>query len=297
MNLYVITGPTASGKTAMSIELAERIGGEIINADSMQIYKYMDIGTAKPTVGERRAVPHHLIDIVHPSESYSVADYCDEARRCIDGIVQRGKIPILVGGTGLYIDSVVYNINYSPVRADESYRSMMNEEADRLGNEYIYNKLRKIDPQSAEKIEMNDRRRIIRALEVYRLTGETQTEHKIRSRQTPPPHSAKIYAINTDRQILYDRINKRVDIMFERGLADEVKALVEMGIDRETTAMQAIGYKEVLHYLDGDISLEEAKEIIKQSSRRYAKRQLTWFRRNDDIEWVESVKDCESSPQ
>ncbi|OQB14010.1 MAG: tRNA dimethylallyltransferase [Firmicutes bacterium ADurb.Bin193] len=284
--LIVITGPTASGKTAYSVEMAQKIGGEIINADSMQIYKHMDIGTAKPSMEERGGIPHHLMDIVEPWENYSVAQYCKEAHRCIAQIHDSGKIPILVGGTGLYIDSVVYNIEYGEGGADEEFRREMKQLASERGNEYILNMLEKVDPQSAAKIHLSDTKRIIRALEVYHLTGETITEQNKKSRLKKSPYDAKIYAIEMERQELYRRINARVDMMFEAGLTDEVKRLLGMGVSEKATSMQAIGYKETAEYLRGEASFSDAVEKIKRNTRRYAKRQLVWFRRNSGINWV-----------
>ena len=284
--LIVITGPTASGKTAMSIEMAQKLGGEIINADSMQVYKYMDVGTAKPDMEERAGIPHHLIDVIEPTDSFSAAQYTQMAHRCIAEVHGKGKIPILVGGTGLYIDSVVYNINYGDSSADEALRRRLNGMADDMGNEHLHKMLAEIDPQSAEKIHPSDRKRIVRALEVYYHTGETMTEQKRKSRSEGIPYSAELYAIDTDRALLYERINKRVDIMLESGLIDEVKRLTDMGVNREMTSMQGIGYKELIRYLDGEISIDTAIGMIKQGSRRYAKRQLTWFRRNHDIIWI-----------
>jgi len=291
--LVVITGPTASGKTALSIETAQKIGGEIVNADSMQIYKYMDIGTAKPTIEERSGIPHYLIDEIEPTDNFSVAQYCEKAREYIDLIHKKGKIPILVGGTGLYIDSVVYNIKYGDGGADENYRNMLNDLADKNGNEYIYEMLKKIDLECAMKLHIADRRRIIRALEVFHTTGETITEQKRKSRLVPTTYETKIFATNMDREVLYQRINKRVDIMLEMGLVQEVENLLKMGISENTTAMQGIGYKEILAYLKGNMPLDEAVEMIKQGSRRYAKRQLTWFRRNNDIKWINPLESIE----
>lgn len=291
--LIVITGPTASGKTALSIETAQKIGGEIVNADSMQIYKYMDIGTAKPTMEERSGIPHYLIDEIEPTNSFSVAQYCDRAREYIDLIHKNGKIPILVGGTGLYIDSVVYNIKYGEGGADENYRNELNALADKNGNEYIFEMLKTIDPECAQKLNIADRRRIIRALEVFHTTGETITEQKRKSRLVPTIYETKMFATNMDREILYQRINKRVDVMLEMGLVQEVENLLKMGINENTTAMQGIGYKEILAYLKGNVTFDEAVEQIKQGSRRYAKRQLTWFRRNNDIKWVNPLESIE----
>ena len=288
-DLIVITGPTASGKTAMSVEVAKVLGAEIVNADSMQIYKYMDIGTAKPTVEERQGIPHHLIDIVNPDEQFSVARYCECAKQAIDSIHAKGKPVVMVGGTGLYVDSLVNNIQFSEIEPDEEYRTKMDALAEEKGNEHIYNMLMEIDPDSAKKISVSDRKRIIRALEVYHLTGKTITWHNEQSRSVPSPYNTTMFAIDLDREVLYDKINRRVDIMMDMGLLEEVKSIINMGIGKDTTAMQAIGYKEIAQYLDGEITLEEAVDKIKQGSRRYAKRQLTWYRRNEKVNWVKSI--------
>ena len=288
-DLIVITGPTASGKTAMSVEVAKVLGAEIVNADSMQIYKYMDIGTAKPTVEERQGVPHHLIDIVNPDEQFSVARYCQCAKQAIDSIHAKGKPAVMVGGTGLYVDSLVNNIQFSEIEPDEQYRTKMDLLADEKGNGHIYNMLMEIDPGSAKKISVSDRKRIIRALEVYHLTGKTITWHNEQSKSVPSPYNTTMFAIDVEREVLYDKINRRVDIMMNMGLLEEVKSIIDMGIGKDTTAMQAIGYKEIVQYLDGEITLEEAVDKIKQGSRRYAKRQLTWYRRNEKVNWVKSI--------
>lgn len=288
-DLIVITGPTASGKTALSVELAKILDGEIVNADSMQIYKYMDIGTAKPTLSERQGIPHHLIDIVNPDEPFSVARYCECANKVIEDIHLRGKIPVMVGGTGLYVDSLVNNIKFSEIEPDDEYRNEMEHLADEKGNEYIYKMLCDIDPESASKIKVADRKRIIRALEVYHLTGKTITWHNEQSRSVPSPYNTTMFAIDIDRELLYDKINRRVDIMIADGLVDEVKNIMDMGIQSDATSMQAIGYKEIVEYLEGHITLDEAIDKIKQGSRRYAKRQLTWFRRNEKIHWISSI--------
>ena len=288
-DLIVITGPTASGKTAMSVEVAKVLGAEIVNADSMQIYKYMDIGTAKPTVEERQGVPHHLIDIVNPDEQFSVARYCQCAKQAIDSIHAKGKPAVMVGGTGLYVDSLVNNIQFSEIEPDEQYRTKMDLLADEKGNGHIYNMLMEIDPGSAKKISVSDRKRIIRALEVYHLTGKTITWHNEQSKSVPSPYNTTMFAIDVEREVLYHKINRRVDIMMDMGLLEEVKFIIDMGIGKDTTAMQAIGYKEIVQYLDGEITLEEAVDKIKQGSRRYAKRQLTWYRRNEKVNWVKSI--------
>lgn len=286
MRLIVIAGPTASGKTALAVRIAQRHGGEIVNADSMQVYKYMNIGTAKPDISERGGIPHHLMDIVDPHDSFSVSRYCELAHKYIKDITDRGKLPILVGGTGLYIDSVVNNIIFSDVPSDKEYCALLEQQAKKHGNEYIYKMLQIIDPTAAEKIAVNDIKRIIRALEVYKTTGKTITEHKAASRSVPSPYRAEYFALDTDRGELYDKINRRVDIMFDKGLAAEVESLLKMGVSKECTAMQAIGYKETAAYINGECTLDEAKDAIKQGSRRYAKRQLTWFRANKNIKWL-----------
>ena len=273
----------------MSVELAKRLGAEIVNADSMQIYKYMDIGTAKPDMEERQGIPHHLIDIVEPDEQFSVARYCECAKEAIDFVHTKGKPVVMVGGTGLYVDSLVNNIQFSEIDADEEYRKKMDALAEELGNEHIHNMLMEIDPKSGAKIATADRKRIIRALEVYHLTGKTITWHNEQSRSVPSPYNTTMFAIDVDREVLYDKINRRVDIMIENGLVDEVKSIINKGIKKESTAMQAIGYKEIAEYLDGKIPLEEAIDKIKQGSRRYAKRQLTWYRRNEKINWVKNI--------
>lgn len=286
MDLIVITGPTASGKTSYAISYALQNNGEIINADSMQVYKYMDIGTAKPTMEERQGVPHHMLDVCDPRVNFSVATYCEMAHKCIEDVSKRGKLPILVGGTGLYIDSVVNNITFSHIPSDREYCNLLYDEAKNNGNEYIYKKLQTIDKTAADKIEINDTKRIVRALEVYHTTGKTISWHKQHSRINPSPYNAKIYAFDIERDVLYDRINKRVDIMLELGLVVEVKRLLEMGVTKDCTSMQGIGYKEIVMYLEGLISFDMAVEMIKQGSRRYAKRQLTWFRANKNINWM-----------
>lgn len=273
----------------MSVELAKILDGEIVNADSMQIYKYMDIGTAKPTVVERQGIPHHLIDIVNPDEQFSVARYCECAKDAIDSIHAKGKPVVMVGGTGLYVDSLVNNIQFSEIDADEKYRGEMYALAEEKGNAYLHKMLADIDPESAAKIAVEDRKRIIRALEVYHLTGKTITWHNQQSRSIPSPYNTTMFAIGIDREVLYDKINRRVDIMIGSGLVDEVKSIINMGITKDSTAMQAIGYKEIVEHLEGITTLEEAVDKIKQGSRRYAKRQLTWFRRNDKIHWVKNI--------
>ncbi|MBQ3573000.1 MAG: tRNA (adenosine(37)-N6)-dimethylallyltransferase MiaA [Clostridia bacterium] len=284
--IVCIVGPTASGKTAHAIDVARKNDGEIVSCDSMQIYKYMDIGTAKPTQEERQAVPHHMIDFADPNEDYSVADFVIKARLCIDDIISRGKLPVLCGGTGLYIDSVVNQIEYPKEMRDDEYRAELWKVAESEGNEVLHNMLREIDEVAAENIHPNNTKRVIRALEICKTSGMTKTEADKLAVATPV-YDAEMIGLNMDRARLYDRINRRVDMMIEEGLLDEVKRLIDMGVRRNSTAMQAIGYKELLLYIDGKCSLDESVEKIKQESRRYAKRQLTWFKRNKNIVWIE----------
>lgn len=283
--ILAITGPTASGKTALSIEMAKRYNGEVVSCDSMQIYKYMDIGTAKPTKEEMCGIPHYMIDEISPDESFSVVQYAERAREYIDDILRRGKLPVLVGGTGLYLDSVINNTKFSEAECDERYREELYALAQKKGNGAVHKLLEEIDKDSAEKIHENNLRRVIRALEIYKTTGKTMTEVNLDSRQEPI-YDSLIIGLSMDREVLYDRINKRVDIMLSQGLLKEVEEILNRGIDKNSTAMQAIGYKELISYFDGNISKEEAVEKIKQESRRYAKRQLTWLRRNDKINWL-----------
>ncbi len=280
--VYVIAGPTASGKTALSIALAEGVGGEIVSADSMQLYRGMDIGTAKATAEERAAVPHHMLDVADPGESWSVAKYVEAAAACCEDILSRSRIPVITGGTGLYIDSLLSGRSFAESEAPELRKSLY-EEYDRCGGDAMLERLQNIDPERAGKLAPTDRRRIVRALEVHALTGMTITEHDALTRAMPPRYEAvKIVLGFADRAVLYERIDRRVDGMIKAGLFDEVRALLSRGIDPDCTAMQAIGYKESALYLKGDLSREEAAAQIKQASRRYAKRQMTWFRRWND---------------
>ena len=283
--IYGVVGPTASGKTAYAIELAKKCGGEVISCDSMQIYRHMDIGTAKPTKYEMDGIPHHMIDIAEPWENYSVARFVTEARSCIDDVLARGRVPILCGGTGLYFDSVIKNIDFAENESAPEYRSELQKAAEEHGNEYVHNMLKKVDPKSAEAVHPNNLKRVIRALEIYKTTGKTKTELD-RESVRESLYNAEIYGLNRPREELYERINKRVDIMLENGLLDEVKNLLEMGISRDATSMQAIGYKELVEYFEGRCTLDAAIDKIKQESRRYAKRQLTWFKRNNEIIWL-----------
>lgn len=279
--LVIIAGPTASGKTALSVELAKRMNGEIISADSMQIYKFMDIGTAKPSAEERGGIPHHLIDIVDPRDNFSLADYCEYAHKVIKDVHQRGKLPIMVGGTGLYIDTVAENILLGEAPENREVRTELEELARLQGNAALHKLLKECDPENYEKLHQNDTKRIIRALEVYRVTGKTIGDYNRQSKKTPQIYKPLRFMINWDRAVLYDRINRRVDLMMHQGLLDEVKACLAMGLDEKNTSMQAIGYKELVGFLNGEDSLEDAVEKIKTESRRYAKRQITWFKRKE----------------
>ena len=282
--LVVVAGPTATGKTRLGILLAQALDGEIVSADSMQVYRRMDIGTAKATAEERAAARHHMLDVAEPWESYSVSRYVEEAARCCDDILARGKLPILVGGTGLYIDSLLSGRDFAGrSEGDESLREELNARWDAEGGEALLAELRSFDPERAAKLLPSDRRRIVRAIEIYRLTGETISAHDARTRALPPRYeAARIHLDYRSRAALYARIDARVDAMIESGLFEEVAALLAEGVPPDSTAMQAIGYKESAAALRGEISRAEAVELIKLSSRRYAKRQLTWFSRTED---------------
>ena len=286
--VVVICGPTASGKTSLSIELAKRINGEIISSDSMQIYKNMDIGTAKPTVKEMQGIKHYLLDFVEPNQRYSVAEFKNDAEKAIDEILAKGKTPIVVGGTGLYIDSLIYGIEYPSFELDEEYRKELEELVNKQGLEKLYEKEKKIDPQAMEKISPNDQKRILRVLEIYHATGKTKTEQEKESRKNGVKYDYKVFAINMDREKLYERINKRVEIMIEKGLIAEVENLLKK-YNKFPTAMQGLGYKEVVEYLQGKTTKEEMIEKIKQESRRYAKRQITWFKKNKQTIWIDGL--------
>lgn len=289
--VIVIVGPTASGKTALSIELAKKIDGEIISCDSMQIYKDMNIGSAKPTIEEMQGIKHYMLDIAEPTERFSVAEYKKRSEEAIDEILQKGKVPIIVGGTGLYANSLIYNIEYNEIMPDEEYRKNLMKIAETEdGLATLYEKARSIDPVAMEKISSNDKKRIIRVLEIKHSTGKNKTELELESRKNEVKYEYKVFAINMPREILYDRINKRVDIMIENGLIDEVENIIEK-YKEFPTAMQAIGYKEIVMYLKGELTKQEAIEKIKQESRRYAKRQITWFKKIEDIKWIDGLKD------
>ncbi len=289
--LVVVCGPTASGKTALAVDLALRFGGEVISADSMQIYKGMEIASAKPAEAEKKGVPHHLMDFLEPTRAFSVADYAVLARKAIADIRERGKLPILCGGTGLYINTVVDNIEFDDTGSDPAYRSELIGIAKEKGAAYLREMLREIDPQSAGELHENNQKRIIRALEVYKLSGKTMTQLKAESRLHPSPYELCMMMIDYERSALYERIDRRVDIMLEAGLIDEAREFFTH--PDYPTAAQAIGYKELRPYLDGVESLEECVERLKRETRHYAKRQLTWFRKDDRIERIPADKDTE----
>lgn len=282
--VVVIVGPTASGKTAVSIELAKKINGEIISADSMQIYKYMDIGTAKPTLDEMQGIKHYMLDVVMPDETFNVAKYKSMAESAIEEILKKGKVPIIVGGTGLYINTLVDGIEFADVPCDEEYRNELIEKGYREGAMSIYKELEKVDSESAKKIDPNNIRRVARALEIYKVTGKTKTQLDIESRKEVK-YDYRLFGMEWDRETLYNRIDLRVDKMIEAGLIDEVRNVTEK-FKISNTAVQGLGYKEVIEFLNGNISYEEMIEKLKLETRHYAKRQLTWFRKDKRIKWI-----------
>ena len=289
-NVIVIAGPTATGKTALSVRLAQELDGEIISADSIQIYKKLDIGSAKPTKSEKMGIPHYLMDFVEPCGAYSVADYVKDAKEKIDDIISRGKTPIMVGGTGLYISSVVDNVTFSESETDFSVRNRLLDELEKIGPEEMHKRLEKVDPASANAIHPNNTKRVIRALEIFETTGKTRTENEEISKINKSPYNFCLIALTCERELLYERINKRVDIMVENGLFREVSDLLSQGVDRDAQSMQGIGYKEAVMAVLGEISVDEAIELIKKNSRNYAKRQLTWFRRGN-YTWFDCLDD------
>ena len=284
--IICIAGPTASGKTALAVELAQEYGGEVVSCDSMQVYKRMDIGTAKPTPEERQGIPHHMIDVAEPWEDYSVSRYCQEATAVVEDILARGKTAIIAGGTGLYMDSLIRGNDFAPFPST-GVRERLEAEADRVGMEALLQRLREIDPEAAERLHLSDRKRIIRALEVYLETGETITAHDARTRLRPPKYRAYTIGLTfRDRADLYERIDCRVDTMVGQGLLQEVEALLKSGLPETATALQAIGYKQFLSVYRGDTPARDAVAEVKLRSRQYAKRQLTWLRRKEDIHWI-----------
>ena len=290
-NIICIAGPTASGKTALAVELAKELNGEVVSCDSMQVYKRMDIGTAKPTAEEMQGIPHHMLDVAQAWEDFSVSRYCNQAAPIVDDIIAQGKTAIIAGGTGLYMDSLIRGNNFAPFPST-GVREALEARAEAEGIQPLLEELAQVDPESTGRLHPSDRKRIIRALEVYRETGITITEHNRRTREVPPKYRPVWLGLDfSDRAALYRRIDRRVEAMLEAGLLEEIRSLLESGIPESCTAMQAIGYKEFLPVLRGERALCDAAAEVRQSSRRYAKRQLTWFRRNQAIHWIVREED------
>ena len=290
-NIICIAGPTASGKTALAVELAKELNGEVVSCDSMQVYKRMDIGTAKPTVEEMQGIPHHMLDVAQAWEDFSVSRYCNQAAPIVDDIIAQGKTAIIAGGTGLYMDSLIRGNNFAPFPST-GVREALEARAEAEGIQPLLEELAQVDPESTGRLHPSDRKRIIRALEVYRETGITITEHNRRTREVPPKYRPVWLGLDfSNRAALYRRIDRRVERMLEAGLLDEIRSLLESGIPETCTAMQAIGYKEFLPVLRGERGLCDAAAEVCQSSRRYAKRQLTWFRRNPNMHWIVREED------
>lgn len=284
--LIVLTGPTAVGKTELSINLAKAVNGEIISADSIQVYKGMDIGSAKITPDEMQGINHYLIDILEPAEEFNIHLFKTLTLKAMDEIYAKNKIPIIVGGTGFYIQSVIYDIDFCDTEADNSYRETLETIAKNKGNLYLHEMLRKVDNKSADAIHPNNVKRVIRALEYYNQTGQPISEHNTVQKNNSSPYNFAYFVLNDKRELLYERINKRVDTMFENGLIQEVKELLNSGCNKDMVSMQGIGYKEVVEYLEGKLSLDETKELIKKNTRHFAKRQLTWFRREKEVNMI-----------
>lgn len=284
--LIILTGPTAVGKTQISIRLAKCIGGEIISADSMQVYRHMDIGSAKIKPEEMEGIPHHLIDVLEPEEEFNVVAFQTMAKQAMDIIYERGKIPIVVGGTGFYIQALLYDIDFSKEQGDKTYRKELERQAKEKGSAWLHSMLYKLDEKAAEEIHPNNTKRIIRALEYYHLTGQKISEHNARERAKCSPYLSAYFVLNDERRQLYERIDRRVDKMMDEGLLDEVRKLKAMGMYEKMVSMQGLGYKELLAFLDGKLSLEEAVYIIKRDTRHFAKRQITWFKRERDVIWL-----------
>ena len=285
-SIICIAGPTASGKTALAVALAKDLNGEVVSCDSMQVYRHMDIGTAKPTLAERQGIPHHMIDVAEPWEDFSVSRYCEMAAPIVDDILARGKTAIIAGGTGLYLDSLIRGNAFAPFPST-GVREKLEAQADAEGMEAMLSRLRAVDPDSAARLHLSDRKRILRALEVYLETGETITEHNRKTQALPSRYTPLWLGLDfTERSELYRRIDLRVGRMLELGLVEEIQGLLTSGIPEKATALQAIGYKEFVDALDGRCTIEEAADQVRQSSRRYAKRQLTWFRRNQRMHWI-----------
>lgn len=285
--LIILAGPTASGKTSVSIDLAKRLNGEIISADSMQVYKYMDVGTAKISRGEMCGIKHHLIDVLDPKEDFNIVKFQNMVKIAIKEITKRGHLPIIVGGTGFYIQSIIYDIDFDNEEDNTSIREEIEREYESLGADYMYERLKKIDSISAQNIHKNNKKRIIRAIEYFMINNAPISSHNETQRNKTSPYDFSFFVLNPPRDILYERINQRVDIMVEKGLLKEVKSLKQMGLSKHNISMQGIGYKEIIEYLEGDVSLETAIENIKQNTRHMAKRQVTWFKREKDVIYID----------
>jgi tRNA dimethylallyltransferase len=285
--MIILTGPTAVGKSALSVELAKKINGAVISADSMQVYRHMDIGSAKVMPEEMQGITHYMIDELEPDEEFHVVRFTTMAKEYLKEIYAAGKIPIIAGGTGFYIQALLYDIDFTEQQCDEAYRRQLEEQAKEHGAGYLHEMLRKVDPASAEAIHANNVKRVIRALEFYHLSGQKISEHNETERQKQSPYNFAYFVLNDERAKLYERIDKRVDAMIAAGLVNEVQKLKDMGCSREMVSMQGLGYKEILAYLDGEYTLEEAVYIIKRETRHFAKRQLTWFKRERDVIWLD----------
>ena len=288
--LVVLTGPTAVGKTKLSIALAKALDGEIISADSMQVYKHMDIGSAKITETEMDGVPHHLIDVLSPFEEFHIVRFQELAKKAMEDIYSRGRIPVFVGGTGFYIQAVTKDIDFTEGEEDKTYREELSRLAEEKGNEFLHEMLRAVDKKSAEEIHANNIKRVIRALEFYKENGFPISHHNEEQKQNETPYNLAYFVLNAPRELLYERIDRRVDEMMKNGLVEEVQKLKDMGCRREMTSMQGLGYKEILSFLEAEVPLEEAVRILKRDTRHFAKLQLTWFRRESDVIWVDKDK-------
>ncbi len=285
--MIIIAGPTAVGKTALSIELAKAINGAVISADSMQVYKGMDIGSAKVTKEEMQGVDHYLIDIIDPTDTWNVTEFQKRAKEALDEIYRKGQIPVIAGGTGFYVQALLYDIDFTSEDEDMHFRKQMENFAKENGNHALHERLKSVDPKAAEEIHENNVKRVIRALEFYEKTKTPISEHNEQQRQNESPYNYAYFVLTDDRKLLYDRIDKRVDAMLAAGLVDEVKKLKESGMSKDMVSMKGLGYKEILSYLEGECSLEEAVYILKRDTRHFAKRQLTWFRREKDTVWLD----------
>lgn len=293
--LIIIAGPTAIGKSDISVKLAAKIGGEIISADSMQVYKNMDIGTAKITNEEMMGINHYLIDVLDPKEDFNIVTFQSMAKEALDLIYSKGKIPIICGGTGFYIQSVIYDTDFTMACEMDEYRKSLVSISQEKGNEYLHDLLQNVDPVSAEKIHFNDTKRVIRALEYYKQTGERISDHNLKQSQNISPYDFLLFVLTDEREKIYERIDKRVDVMIDKGLVNEVTYLKALGLDRSYVSMKGLGYKEILEYLDGEITLSEAIYKIKRDSRHFAKRQLTWFKKEKDVIWIDRNKKDENA--